>query len=78
MGYFYPFITYFNIQKQFSAIILATVLATFPNIGRIFFILLVTLVGWHASDVSLPPGDDILAQLACPLNDVIFVYNWNN
>ena len=25
------------------------------------------LVGWHASAVSLPPGDVTLAQLACPL-----------
>ncbi len=33
------------------------------------------LVGWHA---SLPPGDVILAQLAIPLNDVIFVYIGNN
>ncbi len=30
------------------------------------------LVGWHASIVSLPPGDVILAQLACPLNDGTF------
>jgi hypothetical protein len=30
------------------------------------------LVGWHTSSVSLPPGDVILAQLACPQNDVIF------
>jgi len=29
------------------------------------------VVGWHASAVSLPPGDIIVAQLACPLNDVI-------
>ncbi len=29
------------------------------------------LVRWHASDVSLPPGAIILAELACPLNDVI-------
>jgi hypothetical protein len=28
------------------------------------------LVGWHVSVVSLPPGDVILAQLACPLNGV--------
>jgi hypothetical protein len=27
---------------------------------------------WHVSAVSLPPGDVILAQLSCPLNDVIF------
>jgi len=30
------------------------------------------LVGCHASAVSFPPGDVILAQLACPLNDIIF------
>ena len=29
------------------------------------------LVSWHASAVSLPPSDVILAELACPLNDVI-------
>ncbi len=26
------------------------------------------LVKWHASDVSLPPSDVILAQLACPMS----------
>jgi hypothetical protein len=36
------------------------------------------LVGWHARAVSLPPGDAILAQLACHLNDNIFVYFLNN
>jgi hypothetical protein len=30
------------------------------------------LVGWHASAVSLPPGDVILVWLACPLNEIIF------
>jgi hypothetical protein len=30
------------------------------------------LVGWYASAVSLPPDDVIFAQLACPLNDIIF------
>jgi hypothetical protein len=30
------------------------------------------LVGWHASAVSLHPVDAVLAQLACPLNDVNF------
>ncbi len=30
------------------------------------------LVEWHAGAVSLPSGDVIFAQLACPLNDVIF------
>ncbi len=32
------------------------------------------LVGWHASAVSLPPGDVIFAQLVCPLDDIIFLY----
>ncbi len=31
------------------------------------------LVGWHTHAVSLAPGDIILAQLAWPLNEVIFV-----
>jgi hypothetical protein len=31
------------------------------------------LVGWHAGAVSLSPGDIILAHLACPMNDIIFV-----
>jgi hypothetical protein len=30
------------------------------------------LVRWQASVIIVPPGDVILAQLACPLNDVIF------
>jgi hypothetical protein len=30
------------------------------------------LVGWHVSAVSLPPGDVTFAELACPLNDIIF------
>jgi hypothetical protein len=30
------------------------------------------LVGWNAGAVSLPPSDVILAQLACPLSDVMF------
>jgi hypothetical protein len=30
------------------------------------------LVGWYANIVSLPPGDVILAQLACPKKDIIF------
>ncbi len=30
------------------------------------------MVGWHTNAVSLPPGDLILAQLACPLNEEIF------
>jgi hypothetical protein len=31
---------------------------------------------WHARAVSFPPGDVILAQLACPLNDVIFIFTY--
>jgi hypothetical protein len=30
------------------------------------------LVGWHASVVSLPPGDAIFGQLVCPQNVIIF------
>jgi hypothetical protein len=30
------------------------------------------LVGWQAGAVSFPPTDIILAQLACPLSDVMF------
>jgi hypothetical protein len=32
------------------------------------------LVGWHASAVSLPPSDAFLAELACPLNEVIVLF----
>ncbi len=31
-----------------------------------------SLVWWHASVVSLPPDDVNFAQIAYPLNDVIF------
>ena len=34
--------------------------------------LFTNLVGWHAGAVSFPPRDIILAQLACPLGDVMF------
>jgi len=34
--------------------------------------LFTNLVGWHASAVSFPLSDIILAQLACPLSAVIF------
>ncbi len=34
---------------------------------------LLFLVGWHTSAVSLLSVDVIFAQLACPLNDVIFL-----
>jgi hypothetical protein len=36
------------------------------------------LVGWHGSAVGLPPGDVIFAQLASPLNDIIFAYIRNS
>jgi len=32
------------------------------------------LVGWHASAVSLPPGDVIFVQLASSPNDIIFLF----
>ncbi len=34
--------------------------------------LFTNLVRWHASDVSFPLSDIILAQLACPMIDVMF------
>ncbi len=34
--------------------------------------LFTNLVGWHADTVSFPLSDVILAQLACPLRDVMF------
>jgi hypothetical protein len=34
--------------------------------------LFTNLVGWHASAVSFPLSDVILAQLACPLSDIMF------
>jgi hypothetical protein len=34
--------------------------------------LFTNLVGWHAGAVSIPLSDIILAQLACPLSDVMF------
>jgi hypothetical protein len=37
--------------------------------------LFTNLIGWHASAVSFPPSDIILAQLACPLSDVMFYLN---
>jgi hypothetical protein len=34
--------------------------------------LFTNLVGWHAGAVSFPLSDIILAQLACPLSDIMF------
>ncbi len=34
--------------------------------------LFTNFVGWHASAVSFPLSDVILAQLACPLSDIMF------
>ncbi len=42
-------------------------LCKLPNLALFTF-----LATWHASAVSLPPGDVIFTQVACPLNDVIF------
>jgi hypothetical protein len=33
------------------------------------------LVGWHAGAVSLPPGEVIFVELACPIHDAIFCLN---
>jgi len=34
--------------------------------------LFTNLVGWHTGAVSFHPSDIILAQLACPLSDIMF------
>jgi hypothetical protein len=34
------------------------------------------LVGWYNRAVSLHSGHVIFAQLACPLNDIIFCLHW--
>jgi hypothetical protein len=34
--------------------------------------LFTNLVRWHASAISFPLSDVILAQLACPLSDIMF------
>jgi hypothetical protein len=34
--------------------------------------LFTNLIGWHAGAVSFPLSDIILAQLACPLSDIMF------
>ncbi len=34
--------------------------------------LFTNLVGWHAGAPSFPLSDVILAQLACPLSDIMF------
>jgi hypothetical protein len=37
-----------------------------------YSVLFTYLVGRHAGAVSFPPSDIILAQLICPLSDVMF------
>jgi hypothetical protein len=37
------------------------------------FVLYIFLVGRYTNAVSLPPVDVILANLACPINDIISV-----
>jgi hypothetical protein len=34
--------------------------------------LFTNLVRWHAGAINFPPSDIILAQLACPLSDIMF------
>jgi hypothetical protein len=36
------------------------------------------LVGWHAGAVSVPLSDVILAQLACLLSDIMFLFTFRN
>ncbi len=37
-----------------------------------YLALITNLVGWHGSAVSFHLSDIILAQLACPLSDIMF------
>jgi hypothetical protein len=37
-----------------------------------YSVLFTYLVEWHAGAVSFPISDVILAQLACPLSDIMF------
>jgi len=47
-------------------------LPMFVEIKVCYSALFTNLVGWHAGAVSFPPRDIILAQLACPLGDIMF------
>ncbi len=40
--------------------------------------LFTNLVGWHAGAVSFHLSDVILAQLACPLSDIMFFFTFRN
>jgi hypothetical protein len=46
--------------------------AMFVEIKVCYSALFTNLVGWYAGAVSFPLSDVILAQLACPLSDLIF------
>ncbi len=48
---------------------LVTFVGVNTNVCRVLF---TNLVRWHASAISFPLSDIILAQLACPLSDVMF------
>jgi hypothetical protein len=63
-------------QKLLSGIL--KLLPLFVEMQACYSALFTFLVGWYTRAVSLPPDDVIFAQLACPLNNVIFVYNRNN
>jgi hypothetical protein len=46
----------------------------FVEIKVCYSALFTNLVGWHASAISFPLSDVILAKLACTPSDVIVVY----
>ncbi len=46
------------------------------NLCVCYSALFTNLVGWHTGAVSFPLSDVILAQLACPLSDVMFCLHW--
>jgi len=44
----------------------------FVEIKVCYSVLFTNFVRWHASAVSFPLSDVILARLACPLSDIMF------
>jgi hypothetical protein len=59
-------------QKGFAQSSSISCLSMFVEKKVSYSALFKNLVGWHAGAVSFPLSDVILAQLACPLSDVMF------
>jgi hypothetical protein len=65
---------YPNMFDRKESIDISTLTVAIQSIFSWFLIVVYFLVRWYASAVSLPSGDAIFAQSACPLNDVIFLH----